>query len=97
MRVPNDHKLVHNLPTGLIDIVLGGHDHIWHYEKLSESFYLKSGTNFKNLSLIRISIGDPLKRDWISEIQKLVEGISNEDLSKETEYSVIEKSHEYLL
>lgn len=35
MRIPNDQKLIQSLEPGLIDFVLGGHDHFWHREKIS--------------------------------------------------------------
>jgi len=55
MRHHNDIKLIDSLPSGTLDFVLGGHDHVWYYEKISETFYIKSGTNFKNLGLIKVS------------------------------------------
>lgn len=32
MRIPNDQILINALEEGLIDLVLGGHDHLWHHE-----------------------------------------------------------------
>lgn len=54
MRIPNDYNLIDSLEPGLIDLVLGGHDHVWHYEKIKNTFYAKSGTNFRNLGLLKI-------------------------------------------
>lgn len=54
MRIPNDRSLINSLEPGLIDMVLGGHDHIWHHETVLDTFYAKSGTNFRNLGLIHV-------------------------------------------
>jgi hypothetical protein len=35
MRIPNDQNLIRNIPPGLVDLVLGGHDHVWHTEKIN--------------------------------------------------------------
>lgn len=35
-----------------IDLILGGHDHLVVHEKVNNSVLIKSGTNFKNFSLI---------------------------------------------
>lgn len=47
MRVPNDRLLIESLPIGSIDFVLGGHDHMVYCEKIKETIFLKSGTNFR--------------------------------------------------
>jgi 5'-nucleotidase len=53
MRMPNDYKLSENC-GGLVDIVLGGHDH--HYEDtvLNHIRILNSGTDFSDFSVIQI-------------------------------------------
>lgn len=53
------------LETGTIDIILGGHDHLWYKEKVKETCYFKSGTNFRNLSLIKVDLNKNLDKDWI--------------------------------
>ncbi|KAF7560637.1 hypothetical protein G7046_g3519 [Stylonectria norvegica] len=51
MREPNDQKLA--LQTeGLIDIILGGHDHFYAHSYIGGTHVLRSGTDFKNLSYI---------------------------------------------
>lgn len=51
-REPNDDKLAKNTPEGLIDIVLGGHDHYYNHSVFNGTHVLRSGTDFKQLSYI---------------------------------------------
>jgi 5'-nucleotidase len=71
MRIPNDQNLVKNIAPGLIDLVLGGHDHVWHHEKILETLYVKSGTNFRNLSLIRIEFHKMSVVPWVAQVEDL--------------------------
>eukprot|EP00127_Corallochytrium_limacisporum_P006869 Clim_evm84s236 gene=Clim_evmTU84s236 len=54
MRQPNDLRLADEAPE--IDIVLGGHDHHYHAEKRGNSWVLKSGTDFRDLSMIQATV-----------------------------------------
>ena len=51
-REPNDIKLANNLPSGLVDIILGGHDHYYGHAVVNGTHVLRSGTDFKQLSYI---------------------------------------------
>ena len=51
-REPNDNKLAENTPDGLIDIILGGHDHFYKHSLINGTHVLTSGTDFKQLSYI---------------------------------------------
>ncbi|KAL8786022.1 MAG: hypothetical protein Q9213_003003 [Squamulea squamosa] len=51
-REPSDVKLVEKTPPGLIDLILGGHDHFYGYQNVNGTHILRSGTDFKNLSYI---------------------------------------------
>ncbi|KAL4808064.1 hypothetical protein BDV18DRAFT_151277 [Aspergillus unguis] len=51
-REPNDYKLAQNIPYGMIDIILGGHDHFYGHAFLNGVHVLRSGTDFKQLSYI---------------------------------------------
>ena len=51
-REPNDNKLAQNTPDGLIDIILGGHDHYYQHKIINSTHILRSGTDFKQLSYI---------------------------------------------
>lgn len=58
MRVPND-KLLAN-KSKEIDLFLGGHDHIYYHERTPNgNLFVKSGSDFKSLSLIKIEFRDP--------------------------------------
>ncbi|CBF82078.1 putative 5'-nucleotidase [Aspergillus nidulans FGSC A4] len=51
-REPNDYKLAESIPYGMIDIILGGHDHFYGHAFLNGVHILRSGTDFKQLSYI---------------------------------------------
>jgi 5'-nucleotidase len=51
-REPNDNKLAENTGGGLIDIILGGHDHYYGQSLINGTQVLRSGTDFKQLSHI---------------------------------------------
>ncbi|KAG4435346.1 hypothetical protein IFR05_009169 [Cadophora sp. M221] len=51
-REPNDNKLAEKIPDGLIDIVLGGHDHYYNHSIINSTHVLRSGSDFKQLSYI---------------------------------------------
>ncbi|KID87323.1 5'-nucleotidase [Metarhizium guizhouense ARSEF 977] len=51
MREPNDNKLAEQT-DGLIDIILGGHDHYYSHSFIKGTHVLRSGTDFKQLSYI---------------------------------------------
>ncbi|KAL5344078.1 hypothetical protein BJX70DRAFT_385280 [Aspergillus crustosus] len=51
-REPNDYKLAKSIPYGMIDIILGGHDHYYGHAFLNGVHVLRSGTDFKQLSYI---------------------------------------------
>lgn len=52
MREPNDLKLAEKTPPGLIDLILGGHDHFYAHHIVNDVHVLRSGTDFKQLSYI---------------------------------------------
>lgn len=51
MREPNDDKLAEKT-DGIIDIILGGHDHYYAHSLIKGTHVLRSGTDFKQLSYI---------------------------------------------
>ncbi|KAF7192848.1 Protein 5NUC [Pseudocercospora fuligena] len=53
-REPNDAKLSRNLERGMVDIVLGGHDHYYKHsvDEGSGVHVLRSGSDFKQLSYV---------------------------------------------
>lgn len=76
MREPNDNKLAEQT-DGLIDIILGGHDHYYSHSFIKGTHVLRSGTDFKNLSYIeaRRKPDDPTKWDidiWRRDVTSTV-------------------------
>ncbi|KAJ4174577.1 hypothetical protein NW754_004996 [Fusarium falciforme] len=76
-REPNDDKLAQQT-EGLIDIILGGHDHYYAHNFINGTHVLRSGTDFKNLSYIeaRRKPDDPTKWDfdiWRRDITSSIE------------------------
>ncbi|XP_019868565.2 mannosylglucosyl-3-phosphoglycerate phosphatase isoform X1 [Aethina tumida] len=57
MRTPNDVKLAEN--TEDIDLILGGHDHVYEIRKVNEKYVIKSGTDFRQFSKIVINFEKP--------------------------------------
>ncbi|QIW97667.1 hypothetical protein AMS68_003185 [Peltaster fructicola] len=51
-RMPNDQRLAQEIEPGLIDIILGGHDHTFEYATINGTPILRSGTDFKQFSYI---------------------------------------------
>lgn len=51
-REPNDNKLAEKTPYGLIDLILGGHDHFYQHSVINGTHVLRSGSDFKQLSYI---------------------------------------------
>ena len=63
MREPNDNKLAEKT-EGLIDIVLGGHDHYYQHSFINGTHVLRSGSDFKQLSYIEARMKDGGKWDF---------------------------------
>lgn len=57
MRTPNDVKLAEQCPD--IDLILGGHDHVYEVQKVNGKLIVKSGTDFRQFSKITINFGHP--------------------------------------
>ncbi|KAF1812353.1 5'-nucleotidase [Eremomyces bilateralis CBS 781.70] len=78
-REPNDNKLAEKCPEGLIDIILGGHDHYYNHSYINGTHVLRSGSDFKQLSYIQAWRRqdspqkwdfDIVRRDVISSIER---------------------------
>lgn len=68
MREPNDIKLAQNTSDGLIDLILGGHDHYYNHQVVKSTHILRSGTDFRNLSYI-----EAWKRDGVNESSQVAD------------------------
>ena len=53
MRTPNDINLAQHCPR--LDIILGGHDHVYEIVKIGDLTILKSGTDFRQFSKVTLS------------------------------------------
>lgn len=62
-REPNDIKLAEKVPAGLIDIILGGHDHFYGHSVINDIHVLRSGTDFRQLSYIE-AFRKPDSKGW---------------------------------
>ncbi|ORY03852.1 5'-nucleotidase-like protein [Clohesyomyces aquaticus] len=63
-REPNDNKLAELTGGGLIDIVLGGHDHYYSHTLINGTHVLRSGTDFKQLSHIEVRRRKDGSKGW---------------------------------
>lgn len=68
MREPNDLKLAEKSPLGLIDLVLGGHDHFYAHHLVNGAHVLRSGTDFKQLSYIEARRKENGRPGWDIDI-----------------------------
>nr|XP_024218519.1 uncharacterized protein LOC112211301 [Halyomorpha halys] len=68
MRMPNDIKLAEHCDE--IDLILGGHDHIYAVKKVNGKLIVKSGTDFFNFSKLTLNFSNP------KDIQVTVEEIA---------------------
>jgi 5'-nucleotidase len=63
-REPNDNKLAEKTPAGLVDLVLGGHDHYYSHAVINGTHVLRSGTDFKQLSYIEARRSKETTSKW---------------------------------
>ena len=54
MRIPNERKLAQEVPR--IDMMLGGHDHLYNCELANDIFFLKSGTDFEDFTDFKVTL-----------------------------------------
>ena len=69
-REPNDNKLAEKTPEGLIDIILGGHDHFYNHSIINGTHVLRSGSDFKQLSYIEARRRNDNPKKWNFEIRR---------------------------
>ncbi|KAJ2903056.1 flagellar associated protein [Zalerion maritima] len=69
MREPNDMKLARQT-EGLIDIVLGGHDHYYSHGVVEGTHVLRSGTDFKQLSYIEARRREDGSGKWDFDVER---------------------------
>ncbi|KAK6211262.1 5'-nucleotidase [Colletotrichum tabaci] len=96
-REPNDNKLAEKT-DGLIDIILGGHDHYYAHSLIKGTHVLRSGSDFKQLSYVEVRKRedgsgkwdfDILRRDIVSSIAEDQETLKlTEDLTSKLKHSL---------
>ncbi|KAK6070522.1 5'-nucleotidase [Seiridium cupressi] len=67
MREPNDNKLAEQT-DGIIDLILGGHDHYYNHSLIKGTHVLRSGTDFKQLSYIEARRRNDGSKKWDIDI-----------------------------
>ena len=67
-REPSDIKLAEKVTPGLIDIILGGHDHFYSHQIVNNVHVLRSGTDFKQLSYIEARRRPDRQKGWNFDI-----------------------------
>lgn len=99
-REPNDNKLAEKTPDGLIDLIVGGHDHYYSHSFINGTHILRSGTDFKQLSYIEArkrKAGSSkwefhiVRRDVVKSIARDPEMIELEDKLSSTLKAKLEK------
>lgn len=86
MRTPNDIKLAENCND--IDIILGGHDHVYEIKHVNNKYIVKSGTDFRQFSKITINLSN--KTDGVEP------EVTIEEINVTSEYSEDPKLKEKL-
>ncbi|GBP80721.1 hypothetical protein EVAR_57192_1, partial [Eumeta japonica] len=66
MRTPNDIKLAEGCNE--IDLILGGHDHVYEVIEVNNKYIVKSGTDFRQFSKITISFENDTTRVDIHDV-----------------------------
>lgn len=66
MRTPNDIKLAENCKD--IDLILGGHDHVYEVKIVDGKHIIKSGTDFRQFSKISINFANGTPEIAVEEI-----------------------------
>ncbi|XP_023223349.1 5'-nucleotidase-like [Centruroides sculpturatus] len=66
MRFPNDCHLAEKVEE--IDLILGGHDHVYDIKVVNGKYIIKSGSDFQKFSKITLTFGNPVTSISIDEI-----------------------------
>lgn len=67
MRTPNDCKLAEEVKE--IDIILGGHDHVYEVKEVNGTYAIKSGTDFKDFSAIDLKPIEDLSSKELEQVK----------------------------
>ncbi|XP_048484185.1 mannosylglucosyl-3-phosphoglycerate phosphatase [Plutella xylostella] len=79
MRTPNDIKLAEGCNE--IDLILGGHDHVYEVLEVNNKYIVKSGTDFRQFSKITISFASETPKVDITDV-KVTSAIPEDEVLK---------------
>ena len=83
----NDEKLVQKVPE--IDLVLGGHNHDYGVRKIGNKWLIKSGTDFKELTRVKVEI---TKNNQL-RMKKIIKVIINSQIEEKVQVKRIVDSY----
>lgn len=97
MREPNDNKLAEQT-DGLIDIILGGHDHYYAHSIIKGTHVLRSGCDFKQLSYIEARRRPDTPGKWDFDILRrdVVSPIAQDAAAREMVHALTSRLHHRL-
>ncbi|KAK5164661.1 uncharacterized protein LTR77_009867 [Saxophila tyrrhenica] len=98
MRQPRDFAFGDGIPEGLIDLILGGHDHEYEYQVFkSGATFLRSGSDFKNLSYVEARRKEDAK-GWDFDIVRrdIVREIPEDEKTSELAERLVQDVHRKL-
>ncbi|KAB7499198.1 Trifunctional nucleotide phosphoesterase protein YfkN [Armadillidium nasatum] len=83
MRTPNDIRLAENVDE--IDLILGGHDHVYEISEVNGKYVLKSGTDFREFSLLTLTAESKNVNVDIEKIEISTKFLPDEELTESLE------------
>ncbi|XP_026728619.1 uncharacterized protein LOC113494469 isoform X2 [Trichoplusia ni] len=84
MRTPNDIKLAEGCDD--IDLILGGHDHVYEVLEINNKYVIKSGTDFRQFSKISITFGAEAARVAVAEVAVTADIAEDQALKDKTDH-----------
>lgn len=81
MRTPNDINLAQHCPR--LDLILGGHDHVYEIVKINNTNIIKSGTDFRQFSRITLKKSNPNDLDVDIEKIEVTSSFAEDSVLKE--------------
>lgn len=88
MRTPNDTRLAENVDE--IDLILGGHDHVYEVKQVNGKYLIKSGTDFRNFSQITLTFNHSNVDVTVKEISVTSDFLEDPELKEKLDkYSAV--------
>lgn len=89
MRVPNDDLLAEKVPE--IDLILGGHDHMYYLRQTPNNLIVKSGADFKCFSHLKLKLLSPDSPFEESKELTKDEKLVDDDIKDHVDYCFVVK------